>query len=97
MIATPVVAKVFVPMSIAGLLAAAELEPGSLGQLGVAGASLSILGWVVTKTLPGVVERIMSGHAASNEAVLKKLDEVKSELAAGRQDQLNLLREAMKK
>lgn len=89
--------KALFPVSIVGLLAAAEMELGSWAQLGVAGVSLGILFWVVTKTLPDVVEKIMKGHAAANEAVLSKLDEVKGELAAGRKDQLDLLREAIKK
>lgn len=89
--------KLLLPASIAGLLAAPEMEPGSWAQLGVAGVSLAILFIVVTRTLPDIVEKIMRGHAAANEAVLSKLDEVKGEIAAGRDDQLELLREATKR
>ena len=97
MIMSAVYAKLLLPASIVGLLAAAEMELGSWAQLGVAGVSLFILYRVMTKTVPDVVEKIMRGHAAANEAVLGKLDEVRGELAAGRQEQLNLLRESLRK
>jgi hypothetical protein len=96
MIMHTIVAKALFPFSLAGLLAAAELEPGSWLQMGVAGLSLFVLFWTITRTLPDVVTKIMQGHAASNEAVCAKLDEVKKELSDGRVDQLNLLREAVK-
>jgi hypothetical protein len=97
MIMPTLAAKTVLSISLAGLLAAAEMEPGSWLQLGVAGLSLFVLFWVITKTLPEVVAKIMQGHAESNAAVCAKLDEVKGELAAGRVDQLQLLREAIKR
>jgi hypothetical protein len=95
MIMGTIAAKAAFPVALAGLLAAGEMEPGSWVQLGVAGLALFIVFWVITKTLPDVISQIMKGHAEANQGVVAKLDELKAEIAAGRDDQLNLLRAAI--
>jgi hypothetical protein len=76
-----------------GILAATELPLGSFAQLGVATMSLSLLLVVFTRTFPKVIKDIMSGHAAANDKVCEKLEEMKNQQAQHQLDQMQVLRE----
>lgn len=87
--------KIVVLMSCSalGLFAAAELVPTGFTQLGIAGASLGVLFYVVTRTFPQMVREIMAGHSKANEAVCGKLDAIQTTIEEGQTANLNFLRE----
>lgn len=86
----------FLPTALGGLFAASELEPLSWPQLGVAGVSFLILFWVI-RALFQAINRIMDGHKESSAELSKSIDGLKGSFDDSRKEQLDLLREAIKR